>query len=401
MRRIIVKEARPGMVAARNVARADGTVLLETGDIIASRHLAALHGAGVYDLWIIDAGFEFFDELCASQPTVAQQRLADGLRKAFLNLAGLVERTQLKRFNLVIEDLVRGMLKNAPAVPCFQALTEDEPLLAHSCDVAALSILLGLKLEGYLVEQRRRLNCKQAREILNLAMGALFHDIGELMLPANQRESRVAGNPDAGDAWKLHIDEGYAIVRGRLDPTAAIIVLHHHQRFDGTGFAIQSDKPALENLRKVHHGQEIHVYARIVMAADIFYQTLYGNCGNVPQPMVKTLWQLQQLPLRTAFDPVIIECLTALCAPFIEGMIVMLNDNRQALVTKVDQNHPCFPQVQTIPQQHSFSSDLDTTSTSQSIDLAITPDLMIDAVDGFPIKPFLFGTRKGRPSVAA
>jgi HD-GYP domain-containing protein (c-di-GMP phosphodiesterase class II) len=392
------------MVAARNVARPDGTVLLESGDTIASRHLAALHAAGIYDLWIIDTGLEFFDDLCASQPTLAQQRLADGLRKAFLNLSTMVERTQIKRFALVIEDLVRGMLKNAPVVPCFEALTEDDGLLGHSCDVAALSILLGLKLEGYLVEQRRRLNCKQAREILNLAMGALFHDVGELMLPAQQRESRMAATTDGADGWKQHVDEGYSIVRGRLDPTAAIIVLHHHQRFDGTGFASQCERhsgAAAESLRKVHHGQEIHVYARIVMAADLFCQTLLGPSGGIPQPMVKTLWQLQQPAVRSAFDPVIHECLLGLCAPFTEGMIVMLSDNRQALVIKVDPNHACYPTVQTIPQQHSFSSDLDGTPTEEVIDLSTTGDVMIEAVDGFPIKPYVFGVRKARPLVAA
>ena len=109
MRRIVVKEARPGMVAARNVLAPDRTMLLESGDTVASRHLAALHGAGIYDLWISDAGFEFFDELCSSQPTKAQQHLADGLRSAFLSLSAFIERTQMKRFSLVIEDLVRGI----------------------------------------------------------------------------------------------------------------------------------------------------------------------------------------------------------------------------------------------------------------------------------------------------
>jgi HD-GYP domain-containing protein (c-di-GMP phosphodiesterase class II) len=372
--------------------------LLQAGDLIASRHLAALHADGTYDLWIVDAGFEFFDELCTSQPTNAQLRLADGMRKAFLGLITFVERTQIKRFNLVIEDLVRGLLRSASAVPCFGALTEDEALLAHSCDVAALSILLGLKLEGYLVEQRPRLNCRQAREILSLAMGALFHDVGELMLPSQQRESRLAVSSGDGDQWKAHVDDGYGIVRGRLDPTAAVIVLHHHERFDGTGFGSQKG----EGPRKAQQGKEIHIYARIVGAADLFCQTLYGQSGHIPQPMVKTLWQLQQLPLRSAFDPVILECLQGLFAPFAEGMIVMLSDHRQALVTKVDASVPCFPTVQTIAQPHMFHTEADPDQPrDQVIDLAVNGDVMVEAVDGFPIKPYIFGVRKGRPLVAA
>ena len=284
-------------------------------------------------------------------------------------------------------------------VPCFAALTEDERLLSHSCDVTALSIILGLKLEGYLVEQRRRLNCKQAREIQNLAMGALFHDVGELMLPAMQRESRLTATSDDAEHWKMHVDEGYCMVRGKLDPSAAVIVLQHHQRYDGEGFAGQSDKAGGDALRKVQRGQEIHVYARIVMAADLFCQTLFGASGNIPQPMVKTLWQLQQVPLRMAFDPVVHECLMSLFPPFAEGMIVALSDHRQALVTRVDPAFPCYPTVQTLSDGHRIPEEPE--SGGEVLDLAIAGDVMIEAVDGFPIEPYLYGVRKGRPLVAA
>ena len=54
MRRIVVKEARPGMIAARNVGGTDGQVLLENGDTIGSRHLAALHGNGIYEITFSD-----------------------------------------------------------------------------------------------------------------------------------------------------------------------------------------------------------------------------------------------------------------------------------------------------------------------------------------------------------
>ena len=55
MRRIIIKEARPGMVAARTlVATEDGqrVAVAKAGEVLGVEHLVRLHELGVYDLWI-------------------------------------------------------------------------------------------------------------------------------------------------------------------------------------------------------------------------------------------------------------------------------------------------------------------------------------------------------------
>jgi HD-GYP domain-containing protein (c-di-GMP phosphodiesterase class II) len=225
-------------------------------------------------------------------------------------------------------------------------------------------------------------------------MGALFHDVGELMLPAQQRESRLSAASDDAEHWKIHVDEGFAIVRGKLDPSAAAIVLHHHQRYDGGGFSSQNDAAGTG---KPQRGQDIHVFARIVMAADLFCQTLFGTSGSIPQPMVKTLWQLQQASSRAAFDPVILDCLMSLFPPFAEGLIVSLSNHTQALVMKIDAAYPCYPVVQTLRQEHGVGDR--EAPREQLLDLA-AGDVMIEAVDGFPVEQFLFGMRKGRPLAA-
>ena len=397
MRRIIIKEARPGMVAARTLSGAgpdaQPVVIAATGQALTMDHLIKSHELGLYDLWVVDPGLEFCDELCA-QPTAAQVRLADGLRDSFLRLSTCLSRALFKRYSLVLQEIVQSILRAAPSVPCFNAFTEDEPLLTHSCDVAALSILLGLQLEGYLVEQRRRLNCRQARDVVNLALGALFHDVGELMLPMQQRESRQAYFEN--DDWKQHATEGYAIVRGHLDPSAAGVVLHHHQRCDGTGFAgavtVARPPRSSDSGPRVLAGENIHVYARIVMAADVFCQTSFAG-ARLPQPMVKTLWQLQQLPLRRAMDPTVLQCLLTMFQPFVEGSVVGLNDQRQAIVIKVDPQLPCYPQVQVLSPSEA--------GEETHLNLCETAEYRVEVIDGMVIEPFLYGVRKAAPLQAA
>src|SRR5689334_13600354 len=91
MRRIVIKEARPGMVASRTLAHpAPGNPpLLTPGTVLTVQLLAQLHELGIYDLWVSDPGLEFFVDLSAGQPQAAQRRMADGLHSAVLRLAGV------------------------------------------------------------------------------------------------------------------------------------------------------------------------------------------------------------------------------------------------------------------------------------------------------------------------
>ncbi len=386
MRRIVIKEARPGMIVARAVRHPveTATFLAAAGEALSIDPIVNFHEMGLYDLWVTDPGLEFLDELCSSQPTTPQMRLADGLRASFLRFCNAAVPGRFKRLEMAIEELFHSLLKAAPSIPCFQALTEDDILLAHSCDVAVLSILLGLNLEQYLIDQRKRLNTKQARDVLNLAIGALFHDVGETMLPAQHRES-FSGRSTDSDAWRQHTDEGFGIVRGHLDPSAAVIVQNHHQHFDGTGFSGAAASARAQS------GSAIHVYARIVMAAETFCLTHFAG-GRIPQPMVKTLWQLQQAPMRNAFDPVVYECLMQFFPPFVEGMVVMMADGRQAVIRATDAARACYPVVSIVHGEGNQADEILNTAED---------DALIAVVDGTPVEAFLFGTHQHRPLVAA
>ena len=57
----------------------------------------------------------------------------------------------------------------------------------HAAAVAVLAVMLGVRLEDYLVSQRRRLNPAHAKEVVNLAVAGMLHDIGKAKLPAELR----------------------------------------------------------------------------------------------------------------------------------------------------------------------------------------------------------------------
>lgn len=91
-------------------------------------------------------------------------------------------------------------------------------------------------------------------DLKNLHYASLFHDIGFLRLNVS-----VPLKPDEVEQVKKHPQIGYEIIRPlSLWREAAELILHHHERFDGTGYPQQKK------------GNEIPLGARIIFIADTF-----------------------------------------------------------------------------------------------------------------------------------
>ena len=108
------------------------------------------------------------------------------------------------------------------------------------------------------VEVARRMGMTD-REMESVRLGGLLHDLGKIAVP-----DRVLHKPSGLDRAeytlvKRHPEAGAEIVRPlRAFDGPELTVLHHHERFDGTGYPY--------GLR----GEEIPLAARIVAVADSF-----------------------------------------------------------------------------------------------------------------------------------
>src|SRR5690606_19980646 len=143
----------------------------------------------------------------------------------------------------------------------------DSPMLSHATTTCFISLLLGLKLDAYLIAERAAAGPTRAKRVENLGVGALLHDVGMLKLSPEVRERWRKTQNEADPEWQAHTRLGFEMLRGRVAPTAAAVALHHHQKYDGTGF------PMLRRLGGAAaplSGRRIHVFSRIVAAAETF-----------------------------------------------------------------------------------------------------------------------------------
>jgi HD-GYP domain-containing protein (c-di-GMP phosphodiesterase class II) len=393
--RVIVRQARPGMIIARTVInpRQPESILLTAGYKLVASDIGRLHELGVYDLWVEYPGLDFLDDLYSPQLTATQQRLCETLKYSFHEQARRSDsQLPILQYQDVVKDLVKSILETTATMPFMSALAGvDDALLRHSSEVCVLGVILGLRLEGYLIAQRKHLSGRWAKDVVNLGVGCMLHDIGELQLPEKQRETRRV-SWDESPAWKKHVALGYSAVHGQIAPSAANLVLNHHQHFDGTGF------PVIRSQGSPQCGAQIHVFARIAMAADTFQHVLMRD--GINHPTVYALWQVQQAPYRGWFDPIVLAALLSVVPPFLPGMLVRLNDRRFAIVTKVHDDAPCYPQVQVLDGLDLMSRE-NTRGERDVIDLATTPELYIENVDGFDVSECLYGLRRAAPEPAS
>ncbi len=135
---------------------------------------------------------------------------------------------------------------------------------------------------------------EKEREIISIA--SMMHDIGKLAIPEAIIDKEGKLTEEEFEQIKKHIYYGYNILSkssGEFMEAAAIIAKEHHERFDGTGYM---------GIK----GKNIHLYARIVMVADVFDALLSERSYKKAWPEEEAAAHINEQSGRH-FDPEIIK----------------------------------------------------------------------------------------------
>ncbi len=378
------------MILAESVHHpaAPQTVLLRSGVTLDQHAIPKLRELGVHELWIHYPGLEdlvrFVDPRVLSSYRDIAHHIGSAIDTAFVQ-----SRVDLDFF--VYRRAIMGLLvhlANNPSAAVFvtELAGADRPFVRHCGNLCALSILMGLKLDFYLVRERGRLSSFAARDITGLGVGAMFADIGLARLD-DETLRRYNLRLDENDkAWRTHTQLGYDMVRDQLDPAASAVILNHHQHFDGSGFP---GRTVVTGEVVPVTGSELHIFTRIVTCADTFDRL--RNPAHAPgasdrvSPSIPTVRALRQMingPFRAWLDPIVFKALVSVAPPYPPGSMVTLSDGNHAAVVGWSPQEPCRPVVQIIERPDSFARSKPTT---ERIDLRSERSLQIIEIDGHDV----------------
>lgn len=381
-----------GMVLAAPVANPKQPEydLLKAGFELNSPMIDRLRELGVRTLWIAYPSLDFLDAAVSPKITEDQQRVYQSLKKSFAGgQRRVVARIDFHEYRRTLAALISSIgSQHADILMVDPLLAESGDILLHCSNVCYIAVMMGVRLGHYLVQQRVRVDPRHARDVMNLGLGALLHDVGKMRVPAELREYEPEPGAEVPIEWQRHVAHGFDMIRGKVEPSAAQAALHHHQRWDGEGF------PILDSLGRPLAGERIHVFSRIVTMADQYERQLQrAHAQNLPP--IAAMKSLRGPAFRGVFDPIVFQTFSDLVPPFPIGSMVGLSDGGHAVVLIHNADDPCRPSVRRLPDPAALARGAVEPGGGEDVDLAERSDLFIVAADGVDVEPFLFDRNEG------
>ncbi|MCK6425820.1 MAG: DUF3391 domain-containing protein [Burkholderiaceae bacterium] len=192
----------------------------------------------------------------------------------------------------------------------------------HAINVTVLSLMLA-----------RSLGLDEAG-LRSVALGALLHDIGKLLLPDHLRHPGADSTALIAREQREHVAQGLRLGMSMgLDGTALQVIAQHHEFCDGSG------------LPKGLQREAIALPARIVALANLYDRLCNPRHPGVPLRTPHEAQALLYAQRRGQVDAEVLAAFVKLLGVYPPGSVVQLSDERVGIVVAVHPMHPLRPSV--------------------------------------------------------
>lgn len=388
MLRVPLHKIQPGMVLARPIPMPNDPYrfLVQRDHEIPMHMVPRLRELGILDVWIRHRGLEFLEDVIDEELGECQREIYHHVRQNFESIMhNVTTELDLGNFESSISDLFQFLKRHADSSILLHKLDAyDNYLMSHSTNVAYLALLVGMKLDRYLIDERRHKSARDAKDLHLLGLGCLLHDVGKIMVPREILNNPGPLSPEEMAEIRKHPTHGHALVCGNIPASAAQIVLNHHQRWDGSGYPPRKDSRTGESMTALA-GRQIHIFSRIATMADIYDAATSCRCYSTAKLPVRVLHEMRTL-CRGWFDPVVEKAFYRTVPPFPLGQMVKLSNGAEAAVVDFNPEYPTRPKVQCL---RTPNGEVCRHPSLEEIDLVLYPELGIVSVNGEDIRPYL------------
>lgn len=133
------------------------------------------------------------------------------------------------------------------------------------------------------------------KDIGRLALLSILHDIGKIAIPQNILLKPGRLDAEEWEIMKTHTSKGYRIAKASPELEAiAELILHHHEKWDGTGYP--------SGLK----GEEIPLLSRVITVVDSYDVMVHDRPYHKAISEAEAREELMQCA-GTQFDPQIVE----------------------------------------------------------------------------------------------
>ena len=160
-----------------------------------------------------------------------------GMRVAHDLASGQEVADHVERANNLLDAIVENVLSNKAACESLLSMCgHHQSTASHMFAVSTLAILLGNEIFG-----------NDAARLRHLGLAGMLHDLGKKSVPADVLLKSTPLTPDEMDLLRHHPIESVRLLgdESTVPGDVRLMVLQHHERFDGTGYPLGIAGPDL------------------------------------------------------------------------------------------------------------------------------------------------------------
>jgi HD-GYP domain-containing protein (c-di-GMP phosphodiesterase class II) len=220
------------------------------------------------------------------------------------------------------------------------------------------------------------------RQILEIGMGALLHDVGMLLIPEEIRFKKGRLSQEEWFEVQKHAILGLHLLEkvAQVSDPILYITYQTHERENGKGYP------------KQRSGRFIHSYAKVVQVADVYESLCSQRDYRPPFIPYRAMELLIKMSSRNLLAIEYVKAFLSYASLFPIGSVVELNDHRVARVVQANEKQQAKPvlsvimdsQGNIIPQKKIYQVDLSKEPDFQII-RALEPSRFpqVGIMDGF------------------
>lgn len=366
MRFIPVDYLHGNEIIAVNIINANLQILIRKGTTLTHKMIERIKIYGIQSVYIEDKTMSQFlysdisdtikPELRSTSIHLLKSAFDTFEKKVTLQKKSLkygdVGQLLFKQIKHTSGELIKEVMKSKQHIVTMNDIKSISSYhLEHSVNVAVLSLIIGAELG---------LN-SDALEALTF--GALLIDIGTKWI--DQKLLLKVDKLSTGEMKSIqeHVNYGYQYITDNTTFNAHVksILMHHHERMNGSGYPKQLKEEA------------IHPLSKIIMIADVYdaltsdhtYRKAYNQHEAIEYIMGNA---------GTLFDFRIANIFARKVIPYPVGSYVLLSNNQKGVVITNNPNHPLRPVVRT------FGESTYTMESSYQVNLLEVKNIVIDKI---------------------
>ena len=250
---------------------------------------------------------------------------------------------EIDRVSPVVQNITESILRNPGALMgLLRIKNKDDYTFLHSVSVCTLLVAFC---------RSRDVDSDTTHQA---GLGGLLHDTGKALVPDHILNKPGRLTVEEFDIVKRHPQDGYDILSktGDIGPIPLDIILHHHERLDGTGYPHKLAAGAISDM------------AQMAAIVDVYDAITADRCYHKGIPAAEALRKIHEWS-KFHFNPALAQEFMRCVGIYPVGTLVLLESGRLGVVTEQHATNLLAPKVNVF-----FDSKRNAYIKPQTVDLS-------------------------------